>query len=31
VIEGVDFSLYEDGIKDAADSCPTAVIKYEEA
>ena len=30
VIDGVDFSQYEDCIKDAVDSCPTAVIKYEE-
>ncbi|MCK9452650.1 MAG: ferredoxin [Bacteroidales bacterium] len=30
VIEGVDFSEYEDEIRDAADSCPTEVIKFEE-
>jgi len=29
VIEGVDFSLYEDEIKEAVDICPTSVIKYE--
>ena len=29
VIEGVDFSSFEDGIKEAADSCPVEVIKYE--
>jgi ferredoxin len=27
---GVDFSKYEDEIKEAADICPTEVIKYEE-
>lgn len=27
---GVDFSLYESGIIEAADECPTSVIKYEE-
>ena len=27
--EGVDFSAYESEIKDAADSCPAGVIKYE--
>jgi len=30
VIEGVDYSDYEDEIRDAADSCPTEVIKFEE-
>ncbi len=30
VKEGVDYSKYEDEIKDAADSCPTQVIKFEE-
>jgi len=30
VKEGVDFSEYEDEIRDAADSCPTEVIKFEE-
>ncbi|MDY0075743.1 MAG: ferredoxin [Bacteroidales bacterium] len=30
VLEGVDFSEYEDEIRDAADSCPTEVIKFEE-
>ena len=29
VKEGVDFSAYESEIKDAADSCPAGVIKYE--
>jgi len=30
VIEGVNYSDYEDDIKDAADSCPVEVIKYTE-
>jgi ferredoxin len=30
VKDGVDFSAYEDEIRDAADSCPTEVIKFEE-
>lgn len=29
VIEGVDFSKYEEEIIDAADACPVEVIKYE--
>jgi ferredoxin len=29
VIEGVDFSKYEAGIKEAAENCPVEVIKYE--
>jgi ferredoxin len=29
VVEGVDFSLFEKQIKDAADACPASVIKYE--
>ncbi len=29
VMEGVDFFAYESEIKDAADSCPAGVIKYE--
>lgn len=29
VKEGVDFSQYEDEIKDVAESCPVEVIKYE--
>ncbi len=29
VREGVDFNDFEEGIKDAADSCPVEVIKYE--
>jgi ferredoxin len=29
VIEGADFSSFESGIKDAAESCPAEVIKYE--
>lgn len=29
VIEGVNFSEYEDGIKEAAENCPVEVIKYE--
>lgn len=28
VIEGADFSKHEDGIIEAADSCPVEVIKY---
>jgi len=31
VIEGVDYSLYETEIKEAAESCPVDVIKYEES
>lgn len=27
VIEGVDFSLYENEIREAVDVCPTSVIK----
>ena len=30
VIEGVDFSLYENEIKLAAEDCPVEVIKFEE-
>ena len=29
VKEGVNYSDYEDGIKEAADSCPVEVIKFE--
>lgn len=29
VIEGVDYSEFEDGIKEAADDCPVEVIKFE--
>ena len=29
VKEGVDFSEYEDEIKEAAETCPVEVIKYE--
>ncbi len=29
VIEGVNYSDFEDGIKEAADSCPVEVIKHE--
>lgn len=29
VIAGVDYSNYEEQIKEAADSCPVEVIKYE--
>lgn len=29
VIEGIDFSQYEDEIKEAVDVCPTSVIKFE--
>ena len=31
VIEGVDFSLYEDQIKEAAESCPVEVIRFQES
>ena len=27
--DGVDFSMYEDQIQEAAESCPVEVIKYE--
>lgn len=30
VIEGVNYSDYEEQIKEAADSCPVEVIKYSE-
>jgi len=30
VIEGVDYSPLEEKIKEAAESCPVEVIKYEE-
>jgi len=30
VIEGVNFSDYEDGIKEASESCPADIIKYSE-
>jgi len=30
VIEGADFSKYEGFIKEAAENCPTDVIKYSE-
>lgn len=30
VIEGVNYSNYTEGIKEAADSCPVEVIKYSE-
>ena len=29
VKQGVDYSLYESDIKDAANECPTSVIKFE--
>ena len=29
VLEGVNYSEYEDGIKDAAEGCPVEVIKFE--
>lgn len=29
VIENVNYNLYEDGIKIAAEQCPVEVIKYE--
>ena len=28
IIEGVNFSAYEEGIIEAAESCPVEVIKY---
>ena len=31
IIEGVDFSKYEEVIKEAAQGCPVAVIKFEES
>ena len=31
VIDGVNFSLYEEQIKEAAEDCPVEVIKYEES
>ena len=31
VIEGVDFSLYEDQIKEAVEDCPVEVIRYQES
>ena len=31
VIKGVDFSLYEDQIKEAAEGCPVEVIRYQES
>ena len=30
VKEGVEFSTYEEGIIEAADSCPAEIIKYTE-
>ena len=30
VIEGVNYSDYEEGIIESAESCPVEVIKYEE-
>ena len=29
VNEGVNFNDYEEGIKEAAESCPVSVIKYD--
>jgi len=31
VIEGVDYSLYDAKIREAAEACPAEVIKYEES
>ena len=31
VIEGVDFSLYEAQIKEAAEACPVEVIQFQES
>ena len=30
VIDGADFEKHDDGIKEAADSCPVEVIKFSE-
>jgi len=30
IIEGVNYSNYEEQIKEAAESCPVEIIKYEE-
>ncbi len=30
VIDGVDYSLYEDTIRESAESCPVEVIKFSE-
>jgi ferredoxin len=30
VVEGINYSDYEESIKEAADSCPVEVIKYSE-
>ncbi len=30
VISGVDYSAFEDEIREAADSCPVEVIRFEE-
>ncbi|MCF8235440.1 MAG: ferredoxin [Bacteroidales bacterium] len=30
VKEGVDYSQYEEGIKESAESCPVEVIQFEE-
>ena len=30
VIEGADFRKHEDNIKEAAESCPVEIIKFEE-
>ena len=30
VIKGVDFSKYEEEIKDAVENCPVSIIKYSE-
>lgn len=29
VLEGIDYSAFEEKIKEAADSCPVEIIKYE--
>ncbi len=29
VIPGVDYSSYENGVREAAENCPVEVIKYE--
>jgi ferredoxin len=30
IIQGADFNAHEESIKEAADSCPVEIIKYEE-
>jgi len=30
VVPGLDYNLYEQGIKEAAENCPVQIIKFEE-